>query len=164
MTSCSTPHCQDSLGQKLATVPVQGPPGVVPGSAEVSSLLLRRQVMLSWTTAALSFPPFSLWPQISVSYICLPLCHICHFSTDDQVRCSLLTGPLSLSISLLQVHVNPKYIVLESDFTNNVVRCNIHYTGRYVSTTNCKIVQYVFAQPLTPTPTTFLPEEQAGPP
>ncbi|KFO37997.1 Lysyl oxidase like protein 1 [Fukomys damarensis] len=44
---------------------------------------------------------------------------------------------------ILKVHVNPKYIVLESDFTNNVVRCNIHYTGRYVSTTNCKIVQYV---------------------
>ncbi|XP_040349158.1 lysyl oxidase homolog 1 [Herpailurus yagouaroundi] len=42
---------------------------------------------------------------------------------------------------VLKVHVNPKYIVLESDFTNNVVRCNIHYTGRYVSTTNCKIVQ-----------------------
>ncbi|NXR05176.1 LOXL1 oxidase, partial [Sagittarius serpentarius] len=37
------------------------------------------------------------------------------------------------------VQVNPKYIVLESDFTNNVVRCNIHYTGRYVATTNCKI-------------------------
>ncbi|EAW77939.1 hCG40821, partial [Homo sapiens] len=42
---------------------------------------------------------------------------------------------------ILKVHVNPKYIVLESDFTNNVVRCNIHYTGRYVSATNCKIVQ-----------------------
>lgn len=42
---------------------------------------------------------------------------------------------------ILKVHVNPKYMVLESDFTNNVVRCNIHYTGRYVSTTNCKIVQ-----------------------
>ncbi|XP_045704663.1 lysyl oxidase homolog 1 [Phyllostomus hastatus] len=42
---------------------------------------------------------------------------------------------------ILKVHVNPKYIVLESDFTNNVVRCSIHYTGRYVSTTNCKIVQ-----------------------
>lgn len=42
---------------------------------------------------------------------------------------------------ILKVHVNPKYVVLESDFTNNVVRCNIHYTGRYVSTTNCKIVQ-----------------------
>ncbi|KAM5291730.1 lysyl oxidase homolog 1 [Ctenodactylus gundi] len=55
---------------------------------------------------------------------------------------------------ILKVHVNPKYIVLESDFTNNVVRCNIHYTGRYVSTTNCKIVQYVLA---TPVPL-FLPE------
>ncbi|XP_024413192.3 lysyl oxidase homolog 1 isoform X1 [Desmodus rotundus] len=42
---------------------------------------------------------------------------------------------------ILKVHVNPKYVVLESDFTNNVVRCSIHYTGRYVSTTNCKIVQ-----------------------
>uniref|UniRef100_A0A8B9NQB7 protein-lysine 6-oxidase n=1 Tax=Apteryx owenii TaxID=8824 RepID=A0A8B9NQB7_APTOW len=31
---------------------------------------------------------------------------------------------------VLKVQVNPKYIVLESDFTNNVVRCNIHYTGR----------------------------------
>ncbi|NWI96512.1 LOXL1 oxidase, partial [Pitta sordida] len=40
---------------------------------------------------------------------------------------------------VLKVQVNPKYIVLESDFTNNVVRCNIHYTGRYVSTTNCRI-------------------------
>ncbi|XP_074088784.1 lysyl oxidase homolog 1 [Macrotis lagotis] len=42
---------------------------------------------------------------------------------------------------ILKVQVNPKYIVLESDFTNNVVRCNIHYTGRYVATTNCKIAQ-----------------------
>ncbi|EFB20255.1 hypothetical protein PANDA_012109 [Ailuropoda melanoleuca] len=41
---------------------------------------------------------------------------------------------------ILKVHVNPKYIVLESDFTNNVVRCSIHYTGRYASATNCKIV------------------------
>ncbi|NXY79079.1 LOXL1 oxidase, partial [Glareola pratincola] len=42
---------------------------------------------------------------------------------------------------VLKVQVNPKYIVLESDFTNNVVRCNIHYTGRYVAATNCKISQ-----------------------
>ncbi|KAM6308919.1 LOW QUALITY PROTEIN: lysyl oxidase homolog 1-like [Aegotheles albertisi] len=42
---------------------------------------------------------------------------------------------------VLKVQVNPKYIVLESDFTNNVVRCNIHYTRRYVATTNCKISQ-----------------------
>ncbi|XP_075432130.1 lysyl oxidase homolog 1 [Ascaphus truei] len=42
---------------------------------------------------------------------------------------------------ILKVAVNPKYKVLESDFTNNVVRCNIHYTGRYVSATNCRITQ-----------------------
>ncbi|KAG8440263.1 hypothetical protein GDO86_006145 [Hymenochirus boettgeri] len=42
---------------------------------------------------------------------------------------------------ILKVVVNPKYKVLESDFTNNVVRCNIHYTGRYVSATNCRITQ-----------------------
>lgn len=42
---------------------------------------------------------------------------------------------------ILKVQVNPKYLVLESDFTNNAVRCNIHYTGRYVATTNCKIAQ-----------------------
>ncbi|XP_051579695.1 lysyl oxidase homolog 1-like isoform X1 [Myxocyprinus asiaticus] len=42
---------------------------------------------------------------------------------------------------ILKLQVNPKYLVLESDFTNNVVRCNIHYTGRFVKTTNCKISQ-----------------------
>ncbi|KAM6980199.1 lysyl oxidase homolog 1 [Aplochiton taeniatus] len=42
---------------------------------------------------------------------------------------------------ILKLQVNPKYLILESDFTNNVVRCNIHYTGRFVTTTNCKISQ-----------------------
>ncbi|KAG2471002.1 LOXL1 oxidase, partial [Polypterus senegalus] len=42
---------------------------------------------------------------------------------------------------ILKIQVNPKYSVMESDFTNNVVRCNIHYNGRFVSTTNCRISQ-----------------------
>uniref|UniRef100_A0A668AZB4 protein-lysine 6-oxidase n=1 Tax=Myripristis murdjan TaxID=586833 RepID=A0A668AZB4_9TELE len=42
---------------------------------------------------------------------------------------------------ILKLQVNPKYLVLESDFTNNVIRCNIHYTGRFVTTNNCKITQ-----------------------
>uniref|UniRef100_G3PW57 protein-lysine 6-oxidase n=1 Tax=Gasterosteus aculeatus TaxID=69293 RepID=G3PW57_GASAC len=42
---------------------------------------------------------------------------------------------------ILKLQVNPKFLVLESDFTNNVVRCNIHYTGRFVTTNNCKITQ-----------------------
>ncbi|NWI05936.1 LOXL1 oxidase, partial [Tichodroma muraria] len=43
---------------------------------------------------------------------------------------------------ILKVQVNPKYSVLESDFTNNVVRCHIHYSGRFVSASNCRISQY----------------------
>ncbi|KAM9860394.1 lysyl oxidase homolog 1 [Aulostomus maculatus] len=42
---------------------------------------------------------------------------------------------------ILKLQVNPKFLVQESDFTNNVVRCNIHYTGRFVTTTKCKIAQ-----------------------
>lgn len=42
---------------------------------------------------------------------------------------------------ILKLQVNPKYLILESDFTNNIIRCNIHYTGRFVTTTNCKIAQ-----------------------
>ncbi|XP_067871534.1 lysyl oxidase homolog 1 [Heterodontus francisci] len=42
---------------------------------------------------------------------------------------------------ILKLQVNPNYLIQESDFTNNVIRCNIHYTGRYVSATNCKITQ-----------------------
>ncbi|XP_061621666.1 lysyl oxidase homolog 1 [Phyllopteryx taeniolatus] len=42
---------------------------------------------------------------------------------------------------ILKLKVNPKFLVMESDFTNNVVRCNIHYTGRFVTTTKCQLVQ-----------------------
>nr|XP_061820452.1 lysyl oxidase homolog 1-like [Nerophis lumbriciformis] len=42
---------------------------------------------------------------------------------------------------ILKLQVNPKFLVMESDFTNNVVRCNIHYTGRFVTTTKCEITQ-----------------------
>ncbi|CAL9701988.1 unnamed protein product [Knipowitschia caucasica] len=42
---------------------------------------------------------------------------------------------------ILKLQVNPKFLVRESDYTNNVVRCNIHYTGRFVRTTNCKLSQ-----------------------
>ncbi|XP_008332780.1 protein-lysine 6-oxidase-like [Cynoglossus semilaevis] len=40
---------------------------------------------------------------------------------------------------ILRVMVNPNFHVLESDFTNNVVRCDITYTGVFVQTRNCRI-------------------------
>ncbi|KAJ8408247.1 hypothetical protein AAFF_G00256610 [Aldrovandia affinis] len=40
---------------------------------------------------------------------------------------------------ILKVTVNPTLQVQESDFSNNVVRCDIRYTGTYVQTRNCRI-------------------------
>ncbi|KAK0147704.1 Protein-lysine 6-oxidase [Merluccius polli] len=42
---------------------------------------------------------------------------------------------------LLKVTVNPNFHVLESDYNNNVVRCDITYTGVYVQTRNCRITR-----------------------
>lgn len=42
----------------------------------------------------------------------------------------------------LQVTVNPNFHVLESDFTNNVVRCELTYTGVYVQTRHCRITRW----------------------
>ncbi|XP_029308838.1 protein-lysine 6-oxidase-like [Cottoperca gobio] len=40
---------------------------------------------------------------------------------------------------ILKVTVNPNFHVQESDFTNNIVRCDISYTGSYVQTRNCRL-------------------------
>ncbi|KAM8851328.1 protein-lysine 6-oxidase-like [Spinachia spinachia] len=40
---------------------------------------------------------------------------------------------------ILKVTVNPNFHVLESDFSNNIVRCDIIYTGTYVQTRNCRV-------------------------
>ncbi|XP_036938712.1 protein-lysine 6-oxidase-like isoform X3 [Acanthopagrus latus] len=42
---------------------------------------------------------------------------------------------------ILKVTVNPNFHVLESDFTNNIVRCDIIYTGVYVQTRNCRVTR-----------------------
>uniref|UniRef100_A0A3B3ZT22 Lysyl oxidase homolog n=1 Tax=Periophthalmus magnuspinnatus TaxID=409849 RepID=A0A3B3ZT22_9GOBI len=40
---------------------------------------------------------------------------------------------------ILKVMVNPSHLVEESDFSNNVVQCEVRYTGSYVQTRNCRI-------------------------
>ncbi|XP_024130192.1 lysyl oxidase-like 5b [Oryzias melastigma] len=42
---------------------------------------------------------------------------------------------------ILKVTVNPNLYVLESDFSNNVVRCDVIYTGVYVQTRNCRVTR-----------------------
>ncbi|XP_066492514.1 protein-lysine 6-oxidase-like [Tiliqua scincoides] len=40
---------------------------------------------------------------------------------------------------ILKVMVNPDFLVAESDFTNNVARCDVTYTGRHATARNCRI-------------------------
>ncbi|KAM9844565.1 lysyl oxidase-like 5b [Aulostomus maculatus] len=42
---------------------------------------------------------------------------------------------------ILKVTVNPNFHVMELDFTNNVVRCDVTYTGTYIQTRNCRITR-----------------------
>uniref|UniRef100_W5LQJ5 Lysyl oxidase homolog n=2 Tax=Astyanax mexicanus TaxID=7994 RepID=W5LQJ5_ASTMX len=43
---------------------------------------------------------------------------------------------------VLKVTVNPSFQVQESDFSNNVVRCDIRYTGSHVQAHNCRITGF----------------------
>lgn len=43
---------------------------------------------------------------------------------------------------ILKVSVNPSYLVPESDYSNNVVRCEIRYTGHHAYASGCTISPY----------------------
>ncbi|XP_059825627.1 protein-lysine 6-oxidase isoform X2 [Hypanus sabinus] len=43
---------------------------------------------------------------------------------------------------ILKVAVNPSYLVPESDYGNNVVRCDLRYTGHHAYVSGCRISQY----------------------
>lgn len=43
---------------------------------------------------------------------------------------------------ILKVSINPSYQVPESDYSNNIVRCDVRYTGNYVYVSGCHISQY----------------------
>ncbi|XP_065103925.1 protein-lysine 6-oxidase [Paramisgurnus dabryanus] len=38
---------------------------------------------------------------------------------------------------ILKITVNPGYQISESDFSNNIVRCDVHYTGNYAHVSGC---------------------------
>uniref|UniRef100_A0A8C5MP41 Lysyl oxidase homolog n=1 Tax=Leptobrachium leishanense TaxID=445787 RepID=A0A8C5MP41_9ANUR len=43
---------------------------------------------------------------------------------------------------ILKVSVNPSYLVPESDYSNNIVRCDLRYTGNHVYVSSCAISHY----------------------
>ncbi|XP_017345537.1 protein-lysine 6-oxidase isoform X1 [Ictalurus punctatus] len=43
---------------------------------------------------------------------------------------------------ILKISVNPSYQVQESDYSNNIVRCDLRYTGNYVYASGCQLSPY----------------------
>lgn len=43
---------------------------------------------------------------------------------------------------ILKISVNPSYHVPESDYSNNVVRCDVRYTGNYAYVSGCQLSSY----------------------
>ncbi|XP_072311494.1 protein-lysine 6-oxidase [Eucyclogobius newberryi] len=43
---------------------------------------------------------------------------------------------------ILKVSVNPQYLVPEMDYSNNVVRCDVRYTGNHASASGCHMSTY----------------------
>ncbi|MEQ2220599.1 hypothetical protein ILYODFUR_007005 [Ilyodon furcidens] len=43
---------------------------------------------------------------------------------------------------ILKVSVNPSYQVEESDYSNNIVRCDVQYTGNYGYVSGCHMSSY----------------------
>lgn len=43
---------------------------------------------------------------------------------------------------ILKISVNPSYTVQESDYSNNIVRCDIRYTGNYAYVSGCHVSPY----------------------
>lgn len=43
---------------------------------------------------------------------------------------------------ILKISVNPSYQVPESDYSNNIVRCDLRYTGNYAYVSGCEVSPY----------------------
>uniref|UniRef100_A0A8C6WXT7 Lysyl oxidase homolog n=1 Tax=Neogobius melanostomus TaxID=47308 RepID=A0A8C6WXT7_9GOBI len=68
-----------------------------------------------------------------------PGCHDIYAANIDCQWVDITDVPAGNYV--LKITVNPMFHVLESDFTNNIVRCDITYTGVYVQTRNCRIAR-----------------------
>ncbi|XP_061457933.1 protein-lysine 6-oxidase-like [Rhineura floridana] len=67
----------------------------------------------------------------------------CYDTYDARIDCQWIDiTDVPPGNYILKVTVNPDYLVSESDFTNNVARCDIVYTGTHATATNCRITSF----------------------
>ncbi|XP_035644365.1 protein-lysine 6-oxidase-like [Oncorhynchus keta] len=68
-----------------------------------------------------------------------PGCHDTYAANIDCQWIDITDVPTGNYV--LRVIVNPSYHVQESDYSNNVVRCDVTYTGTQVQTRNCRLTR-----------------------
>ncbi|CDQ72033.1 unnamed protein product [Oncorhynchus mykiss] len=68
-----------------------------------------------------------------------PGCHDTYAANIDCQWIDITDVPTGNYV--LRVTVNPSYHVQESDYSNNVVRCDVTYTGTQVQTRNCRLTR-----------------------
>ncbi|CAB1326757.1 unnamed protein product [Coregonus sp. 'balchen'] len=68
-----------------------------------------------------------------------PGCHDTYAANIDCQWIDITDVPVGKYV--LKVTVNPSYHVQESDYSNNVVRCDVIYTGTQVQTRNCRVTR-----------------------
>ena len=66
-----------------------------------------------------------------------------HLSKGMEHKSSFIFSSLYFHLSL-QVSVNPSYQVPESDYSNNIVRCDVRYTGNYAYLSGCHMSPWVW--------------------
>ncbi|KAG8127048.1 hypothetical protein E2320_022201, partial [Naja naja] len=102
-----------------------------PGVSKISSRVLLRfpqRVKNQGTVDFLPVKPRHQWEW-----------HSCHHFCLEDTTCDTGVRRRYACTAHIQVTVNPDFLVAESDFSNNVVQCDIVYTGVYVDTHNCQI-------------------------
>uniref|UniRef100_A0A671PWB2 Lysyl oxidase homolog n=1 Tax=Sinocyclocheilus anshuiensis TaxID=1608454 RepID=A0A671PWB2_9TELE len=84
---------------------------------------------------------FSVWrtPAVIPVHLLQGLGPGCYDTYHANIDCQWIDiTDVSPGDYMLKVTVNPGFQVQESDFSNNVVRCAIRYTGSYVQANNCR--------------------------
>ncbi|TSP09086.1 Protein-lysine 6-oxidase [Bagarius yarrelli] len=90
-----------------------------------------------------SMDAFSLYDLLDINTGRKGLSPGCHDTYAANIDCQWIDiTDVPPGNYILKITVNPNYLVPESDFSNNVVRCEVFYSGHHVQTRHCRITSH----------------------
>ncbi|RMB97139.1 hypothetical protein DUI87_26423 [Hirundo rustica rustica] len=91
----------------------------------------------------LSFDGFVVQLTVAICTHKLGLSPGCYDTYNADIDCQWIDiTDVKPGNYILKVSVNPSYLVPESDYSNNIVRCDIRYTGHHAYASGCTISPY----------------------